>query len=75
MSFAKIPKPDDLIKIGYRPPKTGWMDTPVVFRPGTWSYSAAAKNLTYLDLPNPRSWESWAGNPCSVLRQTGLSFQ
>jgi Fe-S oxidoreductase len=57
MSFAKIPKPDELINIEYRPPKTGWMDTKVDFRPGTWSYSGAAKNLTYLDLPNPRPWQ------------------
>ena len=33
------------------------MDTPVNFRPGTWSYSGAAKNLTLLDLPNPRAWQ------------------
>ena len=46
MSFAKIPKPDELIKIEYAPPKTDWMETPVDFRPGTWSYSGAAKNLT-----------------------------
>ena len=56
-SFAKIPKPGELIKISYDPPKTQWMDTPVDFRPGTWSYSGAAKNLTYLDLPNPRAWQ------------------
>ena len=57
MSFAKIPKPDELIKIGYAPPQTEWMKTPVDFRPGTWSYSAAAKNLTILDMPNPRNWQ------------------
>ena len=33
------------------------MDTPVDFRPGTWSYSAAPKNLKYLGLPNPREWQ------------------
>ncbi len=32
------------------------MDTPVAFRPGTWSYPAAAKNLIVLNLPNPRDW-------------------
>lgn len=57
MSFAKIPKPDQLIKIRYAPPKTGWMETPVDFRPGTWSYSGTAKSLTTLGLPNPRSLE------------------
>ena len=58
MSFAKIPKPDDLMQIGFAPPKTEWMKTPVNFRPGTWSYSAAAKNLTALDMPNARAWQS-----------------
>ncbi|MCE5282884.1 MAG: (Fe-S)-binding protein, partial [Deltaproteobacteria bacterium] len=57
MSSIKIAKPEDLIRIGYEPPQTAWMDTPVDFRPGTWSYSGAAKNLTYLDLPNPRAWQ------------------
>ncbi len=57
MSFAKIPKSDQLITINYAPPQTSWMETPVDFRPGTWSYSGVAKNLTYLDLPNPRSWQ------------------
>jgi ferredoxin len=57
MSLAKMPKPDQLIDIHYAPPKTDWLDTPVDFRPGTWSYSGAAKNLTYLDLPNPRAWK------------------
>ena len=57
MSFAKIPHPDKLIQVRYAPPKTGWMKTPVDFRPGTWSYSAAAKNLKILDLPNPRAWQ------------------
>ena len=57
MSFAKIPKSDQLISINYAPPKTAWMETPVDFRPGTWSYSGVAKNLTYLDLPNPRAWQ------------------
>lgn len=54
---VKLPKPEELIRIGYEPPRTAWMDTPVDFRPGTWSYSGAAKNLTYLGLPNPRAWQ------------------
>jgi [DsrC]-trisulfide reductase subunit K len=53
----KLSKPDELMQINLKkPPKTGWMETPVDFRPGTWSYSAAPKNLRYLDLPNPREW-------------------
>ena len=57
MSLAKILKPDELTQINFEPPRTGWMNTPVEFRPGTWCYSAAPKNLRYLDLPNPREWQ------------------
>ena len=56
-------KQDDLVKIDYKPPKKDWMDTPVNFRHGTYIYPARAKNLKYLDLPNPREWsptdEDW----------------
>ena len=57
MSTAKIPEPDELMQIKYAPPQTAWMETPVDFRPGTWSYGAAAKNLAALDMPNPRAWQ------------------
>ena len=57
MSPAKMIKPDELTPINFDPPRTGWMSTPVEFRPGTWCYSAAPKNLRYLDLPNPREWQ------------------
>ncbi|MDO8957488.1 MAG: (Fe-S)-binding protein [Deltaproteobacteria bacterium] len=57
MSLAKMRKPDELTQINFEPPRTGWMNTPVEFRPGTWCYSAAPKNLKYLDLPNPREWQ------------------
>jgi Fe-S oxidoreductase len=57
MALEKLAKPDELLQISLKPPRTGWMETPVDFRPGTWSYSAAAKNLRYLDLPNPRDWQ------------------
>jgi Fe-S oxidoreductase len=56
-------KQGELLKFDYRPPKTGWMDTPVDFRPGSWIYPGKAKHLEYLDLPNPREWvvtdEDW----------------
>ncbi|MBW2145833.1 MAG: (Fe-S)-binding protein [Deltaproteobacteria bacterium] len=52
-----VPKPDELARIDYKPPRKQWVDTPVEFRPGTWCYSAAPKNLEYLDLPNPRKWQ------------------
>jgi Fe-S oxidoreductase len=57
MSSAKTPKPDELIAIRYEPPATPWMETPTVFRPGTWSYSGTPKSLTALGLPNPRAWQ------------------
>lgn len=52
-----VPKPEELLQVDYKPPKTGWMKTPVGFRPGNWCHSALPKNLRYLDLPNPRQWQ------------------
>ena len=60
--MAKVPKPNELV-IEHGFPKTGWMDTPAVFRPGNFSYPGKAKNLTAVGLPNPREWspldEDW----------------
>jgi Fe-S oxidoreductase len=52
-----LPKQEQLVQIDYRPPESDWMRTPAEFRKGTFCYSAAAKNLKYLDLPNPRDWQ------------------
>ena len=49
-------KQEDLLDVNLRPPKTAWTDTPVDFRPGTFIHAGKAKNLTILDLPNPRDW-------------------
>lgn len=54
--MAKIPKPDQLLKIDFKPPNSGWMDTPVDFRPGTWCYGSKPDSMTALGLPNPRKW-------------------
>jgi Fe-S oxidoreductase len=51
------PSPDKLLQVSYRPPDRAWMDVPVTFRKGTFCYSAGAKSLKYLDLPNPREWQ------------------
>lgn len=64
MSTEKLPKPEALIAPDeLKPPETAWMDTPVNFRDGTYSYPGAAKNLKYLDMANPREWaptdEDW----------------
>lgn len=51
------PKPEQLVQIDLRPPARDWMEPAVEFRKGTYCYSALAKNLTYLGLPNPREWQ------------------
>ena len=61
--MASVPKPDELSRIDHAPPSTGWMDTPVEFRKGTWCYSGKQKNLDYVGLPFGREWsppdEDW----------------
>ncbi len=57
-------KPDDfLAKIDRKPPKTGWMDTPVDIRKGMYCYASNPKSVEYLSLPNARKWnpleEDW----------------
>ncbi len=65
MSLEKLPNPQQLMtNVNLkRLPETPWMETPTVFRDGTYSYPAAAKNLRILDLANPRAWsptdEDW----------------
>ncbi len=65
MSFeiTDYPEPSEFMKISYKPPRTGWTNTPVDIREGTYCYPAKAKNLKILDLPNPRDWaiedEDW----------------
>jgi Fe-S oxidoreductase len=49
-------KQEDLLAPDNTPPRTGWMDTPVDFRRGTYIYPGKAKNLKVLGLPNPRDW-------------------
>ena len=57
MSVDKLIKPQDLMKIDLqKTPETGWLDTPTVFKDGTFSYPAAPKNIKYLGMANPREW-------------------
>jgi len=53
------PTPEQLVSISYKPPKKDWMDPSVEFRKGVFCYSAGAKHLRYLDLPNPRDWQPY----------------
>jgi Fe-S oxidoreductase len=50
-------KPEELLKVDYKPPKKGWMETPVDFKKGTYCYSAPQKHQEYLGLPYPRQWQ------------------
>ncbi len=53
------PKPEDVAKIEFRPPDSGWLNPTAVFRKGTFCYGAAPKNLEYLGFPNPREWQPY----------------
>jgi Fe-S oxidoreductase len=57
MAFKNTPKPDELARIGHKPPLwKGWMDDPVVIRPGVFCYPAQPKNLEAVGMPFPRKW-------------------
>jgi Fe-S oxidoreductase len=53
----KSPTPEQLLSINYKPSKKSWLDPKVEFHKGVFCYSAGAKHLRYLDLPNPRDWQ------------------
>jgi Fe-S oxidoreductase len=54
--MAKLPKPEELSKVDFQPPKTGWMNTPVVFKEGMFCHGSKPKSLETLGFPNPREW-------------------
>jgi len=54
--MAKLPKPEELSKIDVTPPKTDWMDTPVVFKEGMYCHGSKPKSLEIVGFPNPRDW-------------------
>jgi Fe-S oxidoreductase len=56
--MAKLPKPDELANVDYTMPKTGWMDTPVVFKEGMYCHGAKPKSLEIVGFPNPRDWRT-----------------
>ena len=58
------PKPAELVtSIDFTPPKTEWMDTPTVIKPGTFCWGAKGKSLATVEFPNARDWnpsdEDW----------------
>jgi Fe-S oxidoreductase len=54
--MAKLPKPEELAKVDYTLPKTGWMDTPVVIKEGMFCHGSKPKSLEIVGFPNPRDW-------------------
>ena len=56
-------KPDELSKLDYAPPKTGWMNTPVEIREHMFCHAAKPKELDVVGFPNARDWrpadEDW----------------
>jgi Fe-S oxidoreductase len=55
--MAKLPKPEELSKIDYATPKTGWMDTPVELKEGMFCHGSKPKSLEIVSFPNPRDWK------------------
>jgi len=57
------PKQDELLKMTYKPPRKGWMDTPTEFRKGMFCWGNKEKSLKTVGFPNPRKWsvadEDW----------------
>jgi Fe-S oxidoreductase len=57
------PKPEELARVDYKPPKTSWMDTPVELKQGIFCWGNKEKSLKAVGFPNVRSWsvndEDW----------------
>ncbi len=49
----------ELLQIEPSPPRGDWKNPKVEFRKGVFCYSALAKNLNYLGLPNGREWQPY----------------
>jgi Fe-S oxidoreductase len=61
--MAKVPNPEELTKITYKPPATSWMNSKTNLKEGFYCNAAASKWLEILDYPYPREWsvadEDW----------------
>ena len=49
-------KQEELIQIDWKPPKSGWMDTPTDLRKGSYIYPGKPKHLETMGFPNAREW-------------------
>ncbi|MDP2210651.1 MAG: (Fe-S)-binding protein [Candidatus Aquicultor sp.] len=61
--MAKKPTPEELSKINYSLPYTGWMYNPVEFKDGMFCNASKPESLNTVDFPNARKWsvkdEDW----------------
>lgn len=51
------PKPEELVRIDHKPPKTDWTDPTVEFRKGFYNYGAVPGSAAYVGFPYPRKWQ------------------
>ena len=49
-------KQEELIQIDWKPPKSGWMDTPADLRQGSYIYPGKPKHLETMGFPHAREW-------------------
>jgi Fe-S oxidoreductase len=54
--MSDLPKQEEIRGRNYKPPVSGWMDTPINIRPGMYCYASNPKSVEYLSLPNARPW-------------------
>jgi hypothetical protein len=63
--MADTPKPVELAKIDHYPSpfEGGWMNKKVEIKTGVYSYGSKPKNLEYVGMPYPKTWnptdEDW----------------
>lgn len=58
--MAKIPSPEELIKIDYSMPSGNWMDSKPEIKEGAYCYPAKVNNMEALGMPNPHTWDPTA---------------
>jgi Fe-S oxidoreductase len=59
----EYPNKEELLEFRYDPAGKPWMETPVIFKDGTYNYPAAPKHIKSLGFSNSREWavkdEDW----------------
>jgi len=53
----KLPKPEDLTRVDYTPPRQSWLKPAKEFKKGTFNYAALPERLEYLGLPQHGKWQ------------------